>query len=161
MKIILWVEDQYEDLMDYSSCLSRMGYGVEPVRSVTEALERLEKEKYEVYVFDLKILPGDDPKWQNLDEQRRKEKPNFDPLLGLELLRSLHNARQEQNEAWEKIAFDFQKVVIFSVVNAPAVSDELETFGIPPRQIVYKSDSDLNTLAEVIKEMENPTDEDH
>lgn len=160
MKKILWVEDQFEDLMDYSSRLSRRGYVVEPVKSVSEALERLINESYEAYVFDLKILPGDNSEWQALDEKRRDENPNFDPYLGLELLRFLHNAQQTQNELWQKIAFDFTRIIVFSVVNDRDVYDELESFGIPSQQIVYKSSSDLNTLAEVIKEMENQTHED-
>jgi hypothetical protein len=40
------------------------------------------------------------------------------------------------------------------VVNDKEVYDELESFGIPLIQIVYKSSSDLDTLAEVVQEME-------
>lgn len=154
MKKVLWLEDQFEDLIDYSSCLDRMNYMVDPVRSVSDALEKLGKEQYDVYVFDLKVLPGDDPKWQALDEGKREKKPQFDPYLGFELLRFLNNAKQRQSEVWKKITFDFSKVIVFSVVNDKEVYDELESFGIPLHQIVYKSSSDLDTLAEVVQEME-------
>jgi CheY-like chemotaxis protein len=155
MKKVLWVEDQFEDLMDYSSRLARIGYVVDPVRSVTDALERLGNQEYAVYIFDLKILPGDDPEWQALDEKKREEKPQFDPYLGLELLRFLDKARQEKDELGKKFKFAFSKVIVFSVVNDKYVYDELESFGIPVQQIVYKSGSDLDTLAEVIREMES------
>ncbi len=154
MKKVLWLEDQFEDLIDYSSCLDRMNYKVDPVKSVSDALEKLEKEQYDVYVFDLKVLPGDDPEWQALDEKKRNENPHFDPYLGFELLRFLDNARQRQSEVWKKITFDFSKVIVFSVVSDREVYDKLESFGIPLHQIVYKSSSDLDTLAEVVQEME-------
>jgi CheY-like chemotaxis protein len=155
MKKVLWVEDQFEDLMDYSSRLARIDYLVEPVKSVSDALEKLEHQEYEAYIFDLKILPGDDPGWQALDERKRAEKPQFDPLLGFELLRFLDKARNAQSDLWEKIKFEFSKVIVFSVVPDKEVYDELESFGIPEHQIVYKSGSDLDTLAEAIQEMQN------
>ncbi|MCX6578917.1 MAG: hypothetical protein NT166_01880 [Candidatus Aminicenantes bacterium] len=160
MKKALWVEDQFEDLMDYSSRLARIDYLVEPVKSVSEALKRLEKQEYAAYIFDLKILPGDDPEWQALDERKRAEKPLFDPLLGFELLRFLDKARQEKNDFWKKIKFDFSKVIIFSAVCDKEVYDELQSFGIPEQQIVYKAGSNLDTLAEAIKEMQSETHEE-
>lgn len=155
MKKALWLEDQYEDLMEYSSGLARINYLVEPVKSVSAALEKLEKEEYDLYIFDLKILPGDDSKWQELDESKREKKPNFDPYLGLELLRFLDKARKEKNELWEKIKIDFSKVIVFSVVNDKNVYYELRAFGIPHEQIVYKSESKLDTLKDLIKKMQN------
>jgi hypothetical protein len=155
MKKALWLEDQYEDLLEYSSGLARINYLVDKVKSVSVALEKLEKEEYDLYIFDLKILPGDDPKWQQLDERKREKKHNFDPYLGLELLRFLDKARQEENELWKKIKFDFTKVIVFSVVNSKDVYYELRAFGIPHQQIVYKSDSKLDTLRDLIKKIQN------
>ena len=160
VKKVLWLEDQFEDLIDYSSSLGRINYLVDPVKSVSEALEKLEKGQYEVYVFDLKVLPGDNPKWLALDEKKRKEKPQFDPYLGFELLRFLYNSKKTQSKLWQKITFDFTKVIVFSVVSDKDIYDELESFGIQPYQIVYKSSSDLDTLAEVIQEMEDQMHEE-
>lgn len=157
MNKVLWVEDQFEDLMDYSSRLARIDYLVDPVKSVSEALEKLKNQEYAAYIFDLKILPGDDLEWRALDERKREEKPQFDPLLGFELLRFLNKARQEKGDLWERINFDFSKVIVFSVVFDKEVYDELQSFGIPEHQIVYKSGSDLDTLAEAVKEMQNET----
>jgi hypothetical protein len=154
MKKLLWAEDQYEDLMDYSSRLGRINYLVDPVKSVSEALKKLKKEEYDLYIFDLKILPGDYQKWQKLDDKKREENPQFDPYLGLELLRYLYKAKQKQTKLWEEIKFDFSKVIVFSVVNDKKVHDELVSFGIPPDQIVYKSSSNLDTLAVVIITMQ-------
>jgi len=160
MNKVLWIEDQFEDLMDYSSRLARIDYLVEPVKSVSEALERLKNQEYAAYIFDLKILPGDDPEWQALDERKRAEKPLFDPLLGFELLHFLDKARQEKDTLWKKINFDFSKVIVFSVVIDKEVYDELQSFGIPEHQIVYKSGSNLDTLAETIKEMQSEKPEE-
>jgi len=154
MKKVLWLEDQFEDLIDYASRLSRIDYLVDPVKSVSEALVRLQAERYDAYIFDLKILPGDDPHWLDLDERKRKDNPNFDPYLGVELLRFLHQARQEKSDLWQAMGFDFGRVIVFSVVNDNKVYDELESFGIPAEQILYKSSADLDTLANAIKEMD-------
>jgi len=158
MKKMLWLEDQYKDLVDYSSRLGRINYLVDPVKSVSEALEKLKNEEYDVYVFDLKTLPGDDLQWQDLDERKREENPNFDTYLGFELLRFLDNARKNRDPLWEKIKFDFSKVIVFSVVNDKEVFDELESFGIPHQQIIYKSGINLDTLPKLIKQIqgENP-----
>lgn len=155
MKKVLWLEDQYKDLMEYSSPLARINYLVDPVKSVSEALEKIEKEEYEFYIFDLKILPGENKEWQELDDIKREKNPHFDPYLGLALLRLLDKARQEQNELWKKIKFNFNKVIIFSVVFDKVVYDELESFGIKENQIIYKSDSKLNTIPDLIKKMQN------
>lgn len=155
MKKALWLEDQYEDLLEYSSGLARINYLVDKVKSVSAALERLKKKEYDLYIFDLKVLPGDDPKWQELDERKREENPHFDPYLGVELLRFLDKARKEKNELWEKIKFDFTKVIVFSVVNDKDVYYELRSLGIPHEQIVYKSDSKLDTLKDLIKKIQS------
>jgi hypothetical protein len=155
MKKALWLEDQYEDLMEYSSGLARINYLVDKVKSVSAALGKLKKEEYDIYIFDLKILPGENEEWQALDDRKREENPHFDPYLGLELLRFLDKARKEQNELWEKIKFDFSKVIVFSVVNDKNVYYELRAFGIPHQQIVYKSDSKLDTLRDLIKKIQN------
>ena len=155
MKKALWLEDQYEDLFEYSSGLARINYLVDKVKSVSAALEKLEKKEYDLYIFDLKILPGENKEWQELDDKKREENPHFDPYLGLELLRFLDNARKEQNELWGKIKFDFTKVIVFSVVNDKNVYYELRSFGIPHQQIVYKSDSKLDTLRELIEKIQN------
>lgn len=162
MKKALWLEDQYEDLMEYSSRLARINYLVDPVKSVSEALEKLrsEKEEYDLYIFDLKVLPGDDEEWQALDDRKRGENPHFDPYLGVELLRFLDKARKEKNELWEKIKFDFTKVIVFSVVNDKDVYYELRSFGIPHQQIVYKSDSKLDTLRNLIEKIQNQEGEE-
>ena len=128
---------------------------MDKVKSVSAALEKLEKKEYDLYIFDLKVLPGDDPKWQELDERKREENPHFDPYLGVELLRFLDKARQEKDELWGKIKFDFSKVIVFSVVNDKDIYYELRSFGIPNQQIVYKSDIKMDTLRDIIKKIQN------
>lgn len=153
MKKVLWLEDQYEDLMEYSSRLARINYLVDMVKSVSDAIKKLKQGGYDLYIFDLKILPGDDPEWQELDNKRREKNHQFDPNLGLELLRHLDRARREKNKLWDEIKFDFKKVIVFSVVYDKAIYDELESFGIPHQQIEYKSGSNLDTLWKLIEEI--------
>lgn len=156
MKRILWMDDQYEDLFGYAGRLLITGYLIEPVKSVTAALEKLKKERYDAYIFDLKVFPGDDPKWQELEERKPKENPACVPYLGLELLRFLSRVQSENSDQWEKINFDFNKVIIFSVACERNVCDELESFGISNHQILNKFISDLDTLPQLLEEMNSP-----
>jgi hypothetical protein len=155
MKKMLLLEYQYLDLLEYYSRLGRINFMVEPVKSVSEALEKLKNEKYDVYVFDLKILPGDAPKWQELDERKRQENPHFDSYLGLELLLFLDKARKNQDQLWKKIKFDFSKVIVLSLVIDKEVLDELESFGIPHQHIINKSSINLDTLPKLVTEIQN------
>jgi len=150
---ILWIEDEYEEIIEYSSRLNRLGYLVDPVKSASEAIDRLQKNNYAAYIFDLKILPGKNEDWLTLDKEKREANPEFETYLGVELLRHLHQAQQEKNDLWQKTHFDFKKVIIFSVVNNKDISKKLISFGIPEEQILYKPSSDLNTLAEAIAHM--------
>lgn len=160
MKKVLWLDDEVEDLIMFSSRLSRIDYLVDPVKSVSEALEKLQKERYDAFIFDLKILPGNDPYWLQLDGRKIKENPHFDPYLGFELLRFLDKSRQENSDLWQAIGFDFGRIIVFSVVNDKKVYDELESFGIPADHIVYKSSADLDTLANAIEAMDRGVSEE-
>lgn len=159
-KKVLWLEDQFDALMDYASHFFDIDCYVEPVNSVSAALAKLVEmkkkgEKYVAFIFDLKVLPGDDPRWRDLDAKKRKDVHGVDSYLGVELLRLLADAKKTRNEFWRKITFDFEKVIVFSVVNDSAVRDELESFGIPPRQIINKSEGDLDTLPKMVQEIQD------
>ncbi|MCP5107409.1 MAG: hypothetical protein GY950_28740, partial [bacterium] len=133
-KNILWMEDQYEELYDYSRGLIKKGYRFDSVKSVSGALGKLKTGAYGIYVFDLKVLPGDDPEWQKLDEELRGENVDFDSYLGLELLRFLHREKEAQSETWQDIKFNFKRVIVFSVVANADIRDELEGYGVPVHQ---------------------------
>ena len=153
MKRILWMDDQYEDLIDYAGRLFRTGYLIEPVKSVSAALEKLVKDRYDAYIFDLKVLPGDDPVWQELDEKIRKGKPFFDPYLGIEFLRFLYEEKKMNSELWRRIEFDFNKVIIFSAACEGNVREELESFGISKHQMLNRFISDLDNLPQLLKKI--------
>jgi len=155
MKKILWMDDQFEDLFDYAARLFRTGYLLVPVKSVSEALEKLEEEKYDAYIFDLKVFPGDNLEWQVMEERKLNEDTRFAPFLGLELLRFLHKAKAENTNLWKKFEFDFKKVIIFSVASDKCICEELGTFGIPYYQVLNKSLSDLDTLPELVESATN------
>lgn len=148
---ILWLEDQYEDFSAYRSELFMMDYVVDFVGSVSETIEKLKKEKYIAYIFDIKVLPGDDREWLDLDKKKRDENPNFDSYLGLELLYSLFKPDEAKIKLESPIAIDPKKVIVFSVVYDK--TEEIASFGIPRDQIVYKSTSDLSTLPRLVEKI--------
>lgn len=151
-KKVLWLDDQYNDFGDYSSALFNEGYIVEHVRSVTEAEQKLREGGYIAAIFDIKVLPGDDPKWLELDKKKRTENPNFDSNLGFELLLSLFESPDAKVELVPRIHFDPRKVIVFSVVYDKVW--ELSALGILGDRIVNKSNSDLKTLPSAIKRIE-------
>lgn len=150
-KRVLWLEDQYEDFASYLMKILRAGYLVDTVRSVSEAERKLREENYVAAIIDIHVLPGDDQKWVRFDDMKRSKYPTFDPQLGLELLRSIFNPQAEVMLS-EPIQIDPRKIIIFSVVYDRG--DEIADMGIPVNQIVYKSDSDLTTLPNLIREIE-------
>lgn len=155
IKKILWLEDQYEDFTTYRSPLFRNGYIVKSAQSVSDMEKKIEKDDYIAYIFDIKVLPGDDEKWLELDVRKRNKKPHFDSYLGLELLRSLFKPDEAELKLDPPIEVDPKKIIVFSVVNAEEVRDELISFDIPEEQIVYKSESTIRTLPALLKKIQN------
>jgi hypothetical protein len=152
IKKILWLEDQYEDLSDYLNTLFRADYLVDPVESVSEAVKKLRKEDYMAVIFDIKVLPGDDNEWKELNKRKKDENPYFDPYLGLELLYSLFNSPKARVKLEPPIQIDPERVIIFSAVYD--IVEELSALGIPADQIIYKSYGDLATLPGLMRKIE-------
>lgn len=151
IKKILWLEDQYEDFAAYRCALFSAGYMVDPVESVSEAEEKIRQERnYIAYIFDIKVLPGDDEKWREFDKNKRDENPDFDPYLGLELLKSLFEKDREKVNVHLKppVKINAKKVIVFSVVYDR--SKEINELGVPEGQILYKAACDLDSIPEVI-----------
>jgi hypothetical protein len=146
---ILWLEDQHEDFDAYKSALFRSGFLVDYVKSVSEAEKKLREENHIAVIFDIKVLPGDDEKWIQFDNQEKEKNPDFDSYLGLELLRSLFNSPKARVIIEPPIKINPEKVIVFSVVYDK--TEEILSFGVPGDQIVYKSNGDLNTLPRLIK----------
>jgi CheY-like chemotaxis protein len=153
LKKILWLEDQLEDLEMYRSKLFRKGYVVDMVRSVSEALDKLSKEDYLAYIFDLMVIPGDKEEWRKLDEEKREKDSNFDSLLGLELLSSLFDAENAKIQVALPRKIESKRMIIMS--NVQDKMADITAMGIPADQIKYKSDSNLSTLLQIIEKIEN------
>lgn len=157
IKRVLWLEDQYEDFSAYLNMLSRVGYLVDTVRSVSEAEQKLREENYVAVIFDIKVLPGEKKEWKDLDIKKRKKNPFFDSYLGLELLYSLFSPGPNRVTIDPPIPAEKinpKKVIVFSVVYDKVA--EISRMGIRNDQIIYKSASDLTTLPNVIKKIEKP-----
>lgn len=152
LKNVLWLEDQFDDFGPYLSRLFMAGYWVDCVKSVSEAIPRLREKEYLAIIFDIKVLPGDLPEWIAFDQQKRLENPNFDPNLGFELLKSLFNPEKAEVPLEPPLTLDPRKFIVFSVVFTK--TDELAVMGIPADQVIYKANSDLSTLPNLVKKIE-------
>jgi len=154
IKRILWLEDQYEDFTAFRSALYRGGRVTDRVKSVSEAIEKLEKngEEYIAVILDLRVLPGNDPKWIDFDQRQKKADPYHDPHLGLELMRSLFAPDRAGVKLDPPIQISPQKIIVFSAVSDK--TKEIAAMGIPEDRIISKTDSDLNTLPGLIDKIE-------
>lgn len=154
-KRILWLEDQSEDFTAYRSALYRSGRVTDRVRSVSEAVKKLREngKEYTTVIFDLKVLPGSDPEWIDFDRRQKKADPHQDPCLGLELLRSLFTPDRAGVKLTPPIQISPKKMIVFSAV--PGKTQEIAAMGIPEDRIIYKADSDLNTLPDLIEKIED------
>lgn len=150
-KRVLWLEDEYEDLSDFLTPLYREGYLVDPVKSVSEAIDLLRSKSYFAVIFDIKVHPGDRKEWIDLDNKKRKENPKFDSYLGLELLRAIFVPNESQVKLKPSINLQPERVIIFTVVDSKEVSDEIASFGVPKHQIQLKARCDLTTLKNLLK----------
>jgi len=152
VKKVFWLEDQFKNFSAYKSKLFMGGYVVDTVSSVSEAIKKLRKQDYIAVVFDIKVLPGDDKKWIELDEKKRKANPDSDSYLGLELLRSLFNPEIANVKIDPPIKIDPKKIIVFSVVFDR--TEAISSLGIPGYQVLYKASSDPKHLLQMIKNME-------
>jgi len=153
-KRILWLEDQYEDFTAFRSAIYRSGRVTDRVKSVSEAIEKLEEngEEYTAVILDLRVLPGNDPKWIDFDQRQKKNDPYHDPHLGLELLRSLFAPDRTDVKLAQPIQISPQKIIVFSAVSDK--TKEIAAMGIPEDRIIYKAECDLNTLPGLIGKIE-------
>lgn len=157
IKDVLWLEDQSEDFSSYHNELYKFGYLVDSVRSVSEAEQKLRDKDFFAFICDIKVLPGDDEKWINLDEAKRRANPNFDSYLGFEFLQSLYarphlvNVPLDPPNLRDKIPPN--RVIVFSVVYNK-IEDILE-LGILKGQFIYKSSSNIRTLPQKLNTMLN------
>lgn len=152
LKNVLWLEDQFDDFGAYLGRLFMAGYWVDCVKSVSEAIQRLRENEYIAVIFDIKVLPGYLYEWIAFDQQKRLENPNFDPNLGFELLKSIFNPEKAEVLLAPPLTLDPKKFIVFSVVFTK--TNEIAAMGIPPDQIIYKANSDLSTLPNLVKKIE-------
>jgi len=150
---VLWLDDQIEGLKSYRMPLIRAGYFVDYVKSVSDAINKLRAKEYAVFVCDIKVLPGKDKNWIDLDEKKQVDHPNFDSYLGIELLRSLFTPESARIKLTPPIDINPTRVIVLSVV-CDSIG-EITAFGIPRDQIVYKSTLDFSTLPKLIEKVQS------
>jgi hypothetical protein len=151
MKKILWLEDQTENFNAYQSTIFRSGILLDAVQSISDAEKKIreQNDNYSVLIFDIKVLPGKDPRWIACDDQKRKETPDFDSYLGLEFLNSLFQSPKARVIIYPPIRIDPKKVIVLSVVCDR--KEEILSLGIPEYQILYKASCNPQNLLSMIK----------
>lgn len=158
-KRILWLEDQDNDFPAYRSALYRSGRLAEIVNSVSDAVKELKEDslrenadQYTAIIFDIKVLPGDDPEWIEFDQRKKKENPEFDPCLGLELLKSLLAPDLAEIKINPPISILPEKIIVLTAVHDKA--QDIAEIGVPEDQIIYKAHLGLDTLPNLIEKIE-------
>jgi hypothetical protein len=147
---VLWIEDQYHDLDSYLNPLRQAGFFADRVVSVTEAIEKLKDKSYSAVIFDLNILAGSDPDWQEFERKLDREKQGFEPHLGFWLLRAIFSKKNWDGLPRPDVQLDANSVGVFTVVGDINIWDEIESFGIKKDRIVAKSASQLTLLLDLV-----------
>lgn len=148
---VLWMEDHHNDFGAYKTKLFKANYAVDAVESAAEAVNKLKKENYIAFIVDLKVPPGDDDQWIELDKRKQREDPDSDSHLGLELLHALFDPDQANINLDPLIKIDPEKIIVLTVVSGKI--KEISSLGIPRQQILSKSSSDSKKLLQMIKDI--------
>jgi len=136
MKKILWIEDEAKDqLLELLGPVWQAGYFVDIAEDKSTALNKIKKEEYDAYVFDLIIKRG-----QMTDALA--EEVAEDPIYGIELIREIFDKDSG-------IHVDPSKCAVFSVVERKKIHDEIKEYGIT--NIIVKKEMSRTTLKEIIE----------
>ncbi|MCB8950761.1 MAG: hypothetical protein H6650_01980 [Ardenticatenales bacterium] len=156
-KYVLWIED------DAAYNLQRLAipvvmhrdYDLTLAVTISEAIHFLQRQTYEVIVVDLRMPPGKEHSWIDLDQKlARSGQP---PRLGLHLLLNLFKQPQRGYEIdlpSNILYHNIHRFGILSVDPARAVCDELERINFEPEGSCYKQKTagmPSNTLLELIQ----------
>jgi hypothetical protein len=164
LKEVLWLEDQYLDLVAYLCPLFQAGYAVDTAESVSEAVKRLQTKEYYAAIFDLNVGAGDDVKWRALEHELREQEPYRDPHLGFWLLRAMYypvtqpllpkNVWPIEIEIVNKLPPT--RIGVFTIVHDNIIWGEItesSKIGIPIKQVVRKQTGDLAILKKLVENM--------
>ena len=132
---ILWVEDEAKDqLLELMGPVWMAGHFIDIAETKMEALEKIKKNKYDIYIFDLIIREG------NVVDVSKREF-STDIIHGLELIKEIFNKNSEFN-------IDPNKCAVFSVVGKKDVHDKIREIGI--NKIIVKKEMSRTKLKEII-----------
>jgi len=158
---ILWIEDQSKELGLFRRPLAEADFVVDVANDVTEAISKLlhtdhlPKKCYHAVVFDILLPPGNDLAWVKCANKLRKDKPDQEPRLGLELLRSIFRHSSEDVPLDPPIVLDPKRLIVLTVVEDSAMKDQLMGYDIPEDHIVLKSAAKANILRVLVEKMKS------
>ena len=133
---ILWVEDEVRDqLLELMGPVWMAGHFVDIAETKIEALEKIRKNKYDAYIFDLIIREG-----EMVNVSRKEFSP--DVIHGLELIKEIFKDDSE-------FKIDPSKCAVFSVVGKKKIHDEIRKYGI--KKIIVKTEMNRTKLMEIIE----------
>ncbi|MGF1504080.1 MAG: hypothetical protein GYB64_16895 [Chloroflexi bacterium] len=152
MKHVLWIEDEATfDLNRLAAAVNvTFKYKLTIAKTVTDAVRHMTSgTEYEVVVVDMRLLPGEDPRWKRLQDT------NDRVLLGMELVYSLlaaERGRVTLDPAERPQWLGPQRFAIFTVEPEKELSDFLDVVGIDRRFYRRKKASlEQTTLLDLIE----------
>jgi DNA-binding NtrC family response regulator len=93
-KKILWIEDgAFDEIAVLATPVHLTGeYQLEFALDASQAIRQLESQEFDAVIVDIRILPGDDPKWLNMYYATGSNKA---ARLGVKLLQFLLGTESE------------------------------------------------------------------
>lgn len=128
-KKVLWVEDDaFKELGMFATPVHLTGeFELDYAVSATEAVERLQACEYDAVVVDVRIPPGDDPRWVEIYYEAGSS--NKAARLGARLLQNILGRDKEWTRGLTGAALDRRRYGVLSM-DAEDVRAELELVGV-------------------------------
>jgi CheY-like chemotaxis protein len=134
---ILLLDENYHNYGFIWWNLFEAGYKIEFVKSISEFLEKIRKNKYyDCYIVDIVAPPGDEAVWIEIEKKKKAENPGENPFLGLELLFSLFDSENSRVMIEPEITIKPCNIIIFTIENFK--DDEILPLGISKNQVINK-----------------------
>ncbi|MCP4632921.1 MAG: hypothetical protein GY855_08330 [candidate division Zixibacteria bacterium] len=132
-KKVLWIEDgvTFDAQKFVGPVIHSRKYDLTTVITISDAIRKIQKEEFDIIIFDIRMQPGDIPEWEKL-YQDMKQPALRRERLGLILLYCfLRPDLEKEIELNEKYSWVKPGMIgIFSVEKEEELSEHMQKWGI-------------------------------
>lgn len=151
-KKVLWIEDDsFNELPMFATAVHLTGeYDLDYAVDATEAIDKLCEKEYDAVVVDVRLPPGDDPRWIHIFY--RLGSSNKAARLGVRLLQNVLGKEKEWIEGLKGAARDWKRYGVLSMDSWDDIRKDLA----PCNVTLYRdkgSGENPSVLLQIIREI--------